>query len=210
MEDLKAVRAWTQRIAGYIDRWSREHGVDARQAAWLRQGVLENAFPALLLVRRGEERAALRWVRNMLNLWISKSGAAPDQEPELLHTFRLAIAELGAAESNGSQARVALRKLMVHLGFSQDELGRMFGVAGETIRRWERGVNQVPAKHQAELVSADAAVERLLQLFRPQQLPQVIRRKAELFEGERALDWILRGRIADVADRYEAALTYQG
>ena len=209
MEDLKAVRAWTRRIAGYIDRWSREHGLDARQAAWLRQGVLENAFPALLLVRRGEKRLALHWIENTLDLWISKSGPVPDQESELLSTFRLAITELGAAQSNGSQARVALRKLMVYLGCSQDELGRMFSVAGETIRRWERGMNQVPPERQAEIVSANAAVERLLQLFRPQQLSQVIRRKADLFEAERALDWILRGRIAEVADRYEAALLYQ-
>jgi hypothetical protein len=31
-----------------------------------------------------------------------------------------------------------------------------------------------------------------------------------LFDGERALDWILRGRIGDAAGRYEIALSYQG
>jgi hypothetical protein len=40
-------------------------------------------------------------------------------------------------------------------------------------------------------------------------LPTGIRRPAELFDGETALAWILRGRIAEVADRYETALLYQ-
>ncbi len=30
-----------------------------------------------------------------------------------------------------------------------------------------------------------------------------------LFNGESALDWILRGRISETAARYEAALSYQ-
>jgi len=53
------------------------------------------------------------------------------------------------------------------------------------------------------------ALTRLLALFRPERLPEVIQRPADLFDGERALDWIRRGRAAEVADRYEMALSYQ-
>jgi hypothetical protein len=54
------------------------------------------------------------------------------------------------------------------------------------------------------------ALDRLLALFQPARLPLAIRRPAELFDGERALDWILRGRIGEAAGRYEIALSYQG
>jgi hypothetical protein len=99
---------------------------------------------------------------------------------------------------------------MAYLGLSLDHLARMLSVAGDTVRLWERGYGEVPASRFGELLLADKALDRLLTLFRPERLPQVIRRKADLFEGEEALDWILRGRIADVADRYDSALSYQG
>ncbi|MEK7408194.1 MAG: hypothetical protein AAB225_24250 [Acidobacteriota bacterium] len=89
-------------------------------------------------------------------------------------------------------------------------MGRMFGVAGETVRRWLRGASRVPDSRLAEMESAAAALNRLLEIFQPDRLRQVIRRPAEVFGGERALDWILRGRIGEVAERYEAALAYQG
>ena len=98
---------------------------------------------------------------------------------------------------------------MVHLGLSQDEMGRIFRVSGETVRRWERGQNEVPAARRSELVAADASLVRLLGLLRADRLPQVIRRSADLFDGESALDWILRRHITQVADRYEASLAYQ-
>jgi uncharacterized protein with PIN domain len=61
------------------------------------------------------------------------------------------------ARRHDLEARLALDRLMLRLGLSQDEAARMLGVS-----------------------------------------------------GERALDWILRGRIAEVAGRYEIALAYQG
>ena len=59
------------------------------------------------------------------------------------------------------------------------------------------------------MTAAGAALGRLEAMFRPERLSQVVRRKAGLFEGESALDWILRGRIAAAAGRYETALAYQ-
>jgi transcriptional regulator with XRE-family HTH domain len=98
---------------------------------------------------------------------------------------------------------------MMHLSLSQDELGRMLGVSGETIRRWKTGGTPVPEPRLAKLTAAEGAMNRLLQIFRPERLPLAIRRPAELFRGKQALDWILDGRIAEVADRYELSLAYQ-
>ena len=64
-------------------------------------------------------------------------------------------------------------------------------------------------EYQSIVNRASSAVMRLAAIFRPERLPQVIRRKAALFGGESALDWILRGQIHEVADRYETTLAYQ-
>jgi hypothetical protein len=85
----------------------------------------------------------------------------------------------------------------------------MLGVSGETVRRWKAGATGIPLSHAAELTAAESALNRLMRMFRPARLPLAIRRNADLFGGKRALDWILDGRIAEVADRYEAALAYQ-
>ncbi len=42
------------------------------------------------------------------------------------------------------------------------------------------------------------------------RLPQVIRRPVDIFDGHSALEWILLGRIEEVAKRYEVAFAYQG
>jgi DNA-binding transcriptional regulator YiaG len=114
------------------------------------------------------------------------------------------------ARRHDLEARLALDRLMLRLSLSQDEAARMLGVSGETVRRWQRGAVKIPLSRAAQLLSMGEALQRLLALFQPARLPLTIRRQAELFDGERALDWILRGRIAEVAGRYEIALAYQG
>lgn len=92
---------------------------------------------------------------------------------------------------------------------SHEDLARVFRVSGETVRRWERGEVRIPAARMAELESMAAAADRLEALFKSGRIRQIIRRPAVLFDGETALSWIERGRLAEVADRYEAALSYQ-
>ena len=98
---------------------------------------------------------------------------------------------------------------MIHLDLGQDELGRLLGVSGETVRRWERGKNRIPRDSEAAILTVESAVRRLLEIFRPERLPLVVRREADLFEGETALEWILRGRIDDVILHYERMFVYQ-
>lgn len=103
--------------------------------------------------------------------------------------------------------------LLARLGrlfeMSHEELARVFRVSGETVRRWERNQVQIPSARLAEIQAMASAADRLEAIFVPSRLPQVIRRPAELFGGETALAWIERGRIAEVAGRYETTLTYQ-
>ena len=43
-------------------------------------------------------------------------------------------------------------------------------------------------------------------MFRPRRLPEVIRRPAALFDAEPVLEWIERGRIIEVVQRYDRAV----
>jgi transcriptional regulator with XRE-family HTH domain len=98
---------------------------------------------------------------------------------------------------------------MTHLDVGQDELGRLFGVSGETVRRWERGKSSISSGSEAAILAVESAVRRLLEIFCRDRLPLAIRRKAKLFNGETALEWILRGRIEQVVESYERTLLYQ-
>lgn len=138
-----------------------------------------------------------------------KEGAAFSQRSEWLVLFHQATEQIVTSLLAADQGRTSLRSLMARLELSQDDLGRMFGVSGETIRRWERGQTTIPAERRSAILAAESGLRRLQDLLRPSRLPTTIRRNAELFDGESALDWILRGRIAEVADRYEEALLYQ-
>lgn len=95
------------------------------------------------------------------------------------------------------------------LDLSYDQLGQMLGVSGETVRRWQVGKIAVPAERRAQLAAFVAALGRLTALIKPERLAEAVRRPAGLFDGDRALDWILRGKLPEVVDRYELALLYQ-
>jgi transcriptional regulator with XRE-family HTH domain len=201
-------------------------------APLVRLAVLQAAFPVLLAYRHGAPSLAwhlltTEWERVVNALFARGWGdsevreggfyygpplrlADPAADQELLVLFNLAVFEvLRGAEVQG-RGRGTARHLMSRLSLSYDQLGRAFGVSGETVRRWERGSHPIPDERLADLAQADAALGRLEAMFRPERLPQVVRRKAVLFEGESALDWILRGRIGAAAGRYETAFSYQG
>ncbi len=108
------------------------------------------------------------------------------------------------------QARAAaiLRDLMRCLDISREDAATMFGVTGEIAAGWESGETEVPEIVFARMISASHALGRLREIFRPDRLPQLIRRRADAFGAERALAWILDGRIAEVAEAYDSGLSY--
>jgi hypothetical protein len=65
-----------------------------------------------------------------------------------------------------------------------------------------------PEEYAARISEAHGALLRLLRLVRPDRLAQVARRPAEAFGGRCALDLIVEGRIAEVAETFEAILEY--
>jgi RNA polymerase sigma factor (TIGR02999 family) len=104
----------------------------------------------------------------------------------------------------------ALQRLSSHLLITDQDLARIFGVSTETIMSWKSGGAEIPREMETIISAADISLGRLLGIFRADRLPDVIRRKVELFRGRSALDLILEGRIEQVADSYDAAFAYQG
>lgn len=230
---LAAVRRLAEGLAAGVSSLNERAGLEEPQAGAVLRWAL--ADPALaVLVGEGRSTAAAaglaeRWRAAAVHLaglggdevaepapapWPAAPPPAaarltPEDLAELVAVWPLAVAELALAEGAQARGRRALRRLMVHLGLSQNDLGRMLGTSGETVRRWEGRAVRVPEERLAELGRADDALDRLLALVRPEHLRQAVRREAGLFDGDRALDWILRGRLAEVAGRYEVALAYQ-
>ena len=218
------IRRFVQAVHAGLDKLNADAGLSAHQATVLTSTVLQYSLPSLLLFREGDLRGASRAVST---LWLALSTGERVEPVKLPHAilarqsdereledlvqmFPIAVFEETTAARRDARGRGMFRRLMTYLGLSFDDIGRILGVSGETVRRWERGVSRVPTEVVAALEVADSALTRLVALFLPQRLREVVRRKSDLFDGGRALDWILQGRIGEVAERYEEVLSYQG
>ncbi len=231
--DMAGIRQLVRYLDDCLATVNEISGLEGTLGTLVRHTTLQACFPVLLLFHRGDPEAALRfllleWAQASTALGlpcsltgllfeeskvIALSQLPTDQtEHELLAAFNTAVSALLRETEGQSRGRGAIRRLMTHLDLSFDQVGRVLSVSGETVRRWERGKgsHEISAERMADLLSAEAALDRLLEVFRAERLAIVVRRQAELFSGESALDWIFRGRIGEVADRYEFALTYQG
>ncbi len=101
-----------------------------------------------------------------------------------------------------------LGRIQRHLDLSREDLGTMLGLTGDAVRAWEERSEEMPEIVLGRIIAAHTALDQLLGVFLPERLPLVIRRRAAAFDGERALDWILDGRISEVAEKYDAGLSY--
>lgn len=215
--EVSDARAFAKHVRAVVETLNRAARVEVPSLL-----VVQDSFSALLAWLTDRERSfrvvvdrwadllgATREVAQSMEPLLRASQFAHEQLVEVQATFQLAMEELLRAESGAEKARLAVRSVMSHLDLSYDEVGRMFNVSGETVRRWSQGSHAVPSGRVGQLAAAQAALDRLLGIFRPEAFPGVIRRRTELFDGETALDWILRGRIDEVADRYESTLSYQ-
>lgn len=223
--NLDTASDFVERLSECIHEMTRVVGLPPALAALVTGSVLQASFPVFVQCRYGDpERAS----DVLLHIWASHASAfglggglgarpAPLADPfepppdvgECLMLFNLAVGKRLRQDSAAAEARRILRRLVTLLDLSFDELGQVLGVRGETVRRWERGLVSVPLERLAALTDVQAALDRLLGSFRPERLSIAIRRPAGLFGGESALTWILRGRINEVADRYDRVLTYQ-
>lgn len=226
LEDMEACAAM---LGDLLDGVSRQAELPEKLLLTLQESTLAASFPVLVLTTLGKPRDAARLLFHVLNdqcavygvqvvddLSSAPTAAIGEVEREgagellgALSTWLTAVSRYARRRRHAAEAREIIHRLMGGLDLSRAELGRVFDVSGETVRRWERGMVQVPTEKMATLTRADAALSRLLELFEPDRLPLVTRRPAELFGGESALDWMLRGRLVEVADRYERLLAYQ-
>jgi len=133
-----------------------------------------------------------------------------DLDREFLLVFSVAVAEKLSGDQADLQARHALRQLLGHLELSNADLASILRVSIDTVDEWESGRTNIPVDARGTLTRANSALAHLLGIFRPERLPQVIRQKAELFKGQSAYEWILQGRIQEVAELYENSFAYQG
>jgi len=229
--DLDTARRWVAWVLLGVDRLNTRFLVNPDASPLVRELVLQNAFQACVYSWRGRaeigkaflvhtwvdssllaglDTESLRTLRNLLvhrlpafNLHLTP------QDAELVTIFNVAVGERFLAEKSEWQGRQIVRDLIVRLGLAKDELAAMLHVPAEILDAWESGNTTIPKESLAQLQAAGAALSKLLGIFQPERLPQVIRREAELFDGKPAADWIVRGRIVEVAERYENALAYQ-
>jgi transcriptional regulator with XRE-family HTH domain len=121
-------------------------------------------------------------------------------------------------------------RIMVMLRLSLSDLAQMLQTPLATVEAWysaadspdadrilrqgraagTRTVETIDSVVAKRLHVANAALSRLEEMFVPVRLPEIIRRPAQGFGGERALDWILRGEIDKVVEHYDLTLAYQG
>jgi transcriptional regulator with XRE-family HTH domain len=228
--DLTSAREFIALVDECAVGFNSGAGLFGALAAVVRYGVIQSCFPALVRSRRGSADTALRWISAMWSLHAAAFGALPESADigslsvsdfettlppeeslaEDIAIYNMAVSELLSKTSREAEARQVLRRLRTNLGIDAEELGAMFGVSARTIRQWESRHTPIPDKEITAIVAADVGLTVLLEVFRPEVLADVVRRNAPGFDGDRALDWILNGRIAEVAERYWDASLYQG
>jgi hypothetical protein len=191
-----------------------------------RLGVLQSALPAFAACAAGNVRAAVDWISTEWHRYAELAGAMPEafttespaidgldddkwMSAEAFAMFNLAVSEHIAQVNPRSAARQAIDHLRVYLDLDFDALGTICGVSGEVIRQYAEGAGPLPPSARTVIVKADSQASRLIKMFRPERLADVIRRPARSFGNRRALDWILEGRIEEVADEYDRRFRYQ-
>lgn len=103
--------------------------------------------------------------------------------------------------------RATLLHLKLVLDLSSAQIEQILKLPEGSVRQWEQGSQDIPPGWMACVKSLNADLKRLLTILQPERIAMAIRRRNELFAGETALDWILCGRIGEVVERYELALS---
>lgn len=203
---------------------------DVRQTVLLL--TLEGSYPAAVFLEHGRATEAAEYLGTLM-AWLTGAVARHDAprlrlaaiDPGLFAYYEVALitarrldegrmkrfeeAIAAALPRDVGPAAETLGRLKDALDLSYRELGAMFGVTGETARRWHRGLADIPSDRRAAIEDAGATLDRLLAIFLPERLPIVVRRQSPGFDGRRPLDLILDGRIAEVAGIYERVTRYQ-
>lgn len=90
---------------------------------------------------------------------------------------------------------------------SPDEVARLMAVDSKVALAWLAG-GEIPLLYTVQLDKMLESLDRLVQMFEPKRLPEMLRRPAPVFADRAAIEIILQGGIEYVADAYERLLTY--
>jgi len=231
---IEGLNRTVQLLSQSVDKVNSLAGVSEPEAAAVKEGVLCDAVLPVLYWAEGKVDEAAQLLAGSWFAFAGKTitgemrrsistkeftyavnfklhflSSDPKKVRDVTRFYTMALEKWVIEGSGADRGRDQIHLLMTSLRFSLGDLGRMLKVSDETARRWSSGATRIPEGQLARLDLATSGLNRLRRLFRPERLPQVIRRPADRFEGQRALDWILQGRIAEVADRYERDLVYQ-
>lgn len=108
-----------------------------------------------------------------------------------------------------SEAKVAIERLRALLDITLEEASRIYCVSRDTLVSWLNDQAPIPPASLELISQTDASLRRISGIIREANLPALVNRPALIFRGTNALDWILKGRIADVADIYDHEFSRQ-
>lgn len=214
--DLERTHRFVQCVRDAGLRWNERAGIEDQESrAVMRRFLVHSA--ELVASPVSPDRAA----DALFGIWGGAAGRGPfatldpapprqeDSVEEHLAVYLAALSDVLLEGEAQASARQGLRAMRLHLDLSYDEVGRILGTSGETVRRWEQSRVAIPDGSRAQISTAHGHLNRLLSFFKPSRLPEVIRRPARIFDGRKAIDWILRGDLAEVVARYDVSLSYQ-
>jgi len=231
MGDLPESSQPSIRAVGLLERMaaklSRVAGLSEAQAKLVNRSTLRaGTMVTLRLAAEGaDEREAVAvayavWSGQVAQLGmcipnVSTPGLSPlckgdaSAWEKLLKDYDALVSERLLQEERQEDGLAVLRRLKSELDVSFDYLGSILDVNGETVRRWILARIPIPSERLATISKAGSTYGRIRSHFRPARIAMVVRRPADIFDGDNALNWILRGRMEDVADRYEEHLRFQ-
>ena len=112
---------------------------------------------------------------------------------------RVFVAELGRRMQGE-----ALERLMAVWDLSAAGVAEVFGVSRQAVAKWRR--TGIPADRLVALADLAAATDVLLRYVRPDRVPAVVRRPADVLGGATLLSMAADGRTAEVRAAVAAML----
>lgn len=117
----------------------------------------------------------------------------------LLHDLRI--------KRSPTSISARIDRLCRDLGVSPDQIALALGIGPDDLLNARDDGSGVSSAVTDAVGRAEAALERLFQVFRPERLSSFLSLRVDLLSGRAGIDLILEGRIEEVADAYERALS---
>ena len=84
-------------------------------------------------------------------------------------------------------------------GLSDAETSRLFGVTRQAIGKWR--TTRIPDKRRPAVADLAAVTDLLVHYLKPERIPAVVRRSADMLDGASMLDFVASGRTSELLER---------